>query len=71
MLSEEFRELFLADLREKAKARPKVAVGKKRPRQIITPSSLKEKVPWWKVAPVLVHVCIVTGKVLVNRWPLE
>lgn len=68
---DEFQELFFSDLREKAKARPKQAVGKKKPRCLILPSSFKETTPWWRVAPPVVHVCIITGRVFVNRWPLE
>ncbi|MEW6274940.1 MAG: helix-turn-helix domain-containing protein [Bacillota bacterium] len=64
-------QAFREEVREKAKARPKVAVGKKRPRQLITPSCFREVIPWWKVAPPLVWVDIFTGRVLVNRWPLE
>ncbi|RJQ26658.1 MAG: hypothetical protein C4589_09455 [Peptococcaceae bacterium] len=69
LAKEEFRELFLEDLREKKKARPKQAIGKKRPRTIITPSDLKEKVPWWRAAPSILHVDITTGRVLV--WLLD
>lgn len=72
MLSkEEFRELFLADLREKAKARSKQTVAKKKPRMIVTPSDFKKYTPWWRTAPPVVWVNIPTGQVLVNRWPLE
>ncbi|SHF69580.1 hypothetical protein SAMN02745218_02903 [Desulfofundulus australicus DSM 11792] len=59
-------QVFREDIQEKAKARPKVVVGKKRPRQLITLSG-----PWWREAPPVVHVCIISGRVLVNRWPLE
>ncbi|MDK2887930.1 MAG: hypothetical protein PWP72_808 [Thermoanaerobacter sp.] len=59
-------KVFHEEAREKVKCRPKTAVGKKKPRHLITPSG-----PWWREAPPLVHVCIVTGQVLVHRWPLE
>jgi hypothetical protein len=74
---EDFREIFYTDLREKRLARPKQIIGKKKPGKVVTPSDLKPvsapgKTPaWWKVAPALVHVDIVTGQVLLNRWPLE
>lgn len=64
-------QVFREEVQEKAKARPKAAIDKKRPRQFVTPSSFKEVAPWWKVAPALVWVNIFTGQVLVNRWPLE
>jgi len=64
-------KVFREEAREKAKARPKVVVGKKRPRQVITLSSFKEVTPWWRTAPSLVWVDIPTGQVLINRWPLE
>lgn len=38
-------EVFREEVREKARCRPKQAIGKKRPRQLITPSSFKEAVP--------------------------
>ena len=57
---------FHEDIREKAKCRPKVVVGKKRPRQVITLSG-----PWWTTAPPVVLVNIPTGQVLIYRWPLE
>jgi hypothetical protein len=63
--------VFCEEVREKAKARPKAAIGKKRPRCLITPSSFKEPTPWWKAAPAVVWVDIVTGRVLVFRWPLQ
>jgi hypothetical protein len=80
--------ILQADIREKARARPKGAgaVGKKRPSRLITPSALvgKDKgrsrgrsrnspgtsLPWWLAAPPLVWVDIITGEVLMFRWPL-
>ncbi|MBE3585824.1 MAG: helix-turn-helix domain-containing protein [Thermoanaerobacter sp.] len=58
---------FYEDVKQKAAARPKVVVGKKRPRQLVTLSAG----PWWREAPAVVWVDIITGQVLVNRWPLE
>ncbi|MCL6447850.1 MAG: hypothetical protein K6U04_06805 [Armatimonadetes bacterium] len=71
LVSREEFQTFFEDLWEKAKARPKQAIGKKKPRQLITPSSFKELTPWWKAAPDILWVNILTGQVLVNRWPLE
>ncbi|GEM_PF-4293477 len=63
--------VFREDCKEKAKARPKQAVSKKRPRVIIAPSDFKEKIPWWEVVPPILRVNIITGRVLVFRWPLQ
>lgn len=62
---------FYEDIKQKAAARPKVTTGKKKPRCIVMPSSLRGAAPWWREAPAVVHVCIVTGRVLAFRWPLE
>ncbi|RKO67037.1 helix-turn-helix domain-containing protein [Desulfofundulus salinus] len=62
---------FHEDIREKAKARPRQAIGKKKPRQLITPSCFRGVTPWWTIAPPVVLVDIPTGQVLVYRWPLE
>ncbi|SHF69139.1 Homeodomain-like domain-containing protein [Desulfofundulus australicus DSM 11792] len=59
-------KVFREEAREKAKCRPKTAVGKKKPRQLITLSG-----PWWREAPAVVRVDIITGQILAFRWPLE
>lgn len=64
-------QAFREDIQEKAAARPKVTTGKKRPRCIVMPSSLRGAAPWWTIAPPVVRVNIPTGRVLVYRWPLE
>jgi transposase len=62
---------FREEVAEKAKARPKVSTGKKRPRCIVMPSSLRGAAPWWTIAPPVIRVVISTGEILSYRWPLE
>jgi len=62
--------VFYEDIRQKAKTRPKVAVGKVRPRTLVLPPDTGP-LPWWKVARPIVWVDIAADKVLVFHWPLE
>lgn len=64
-------QVFREDIKQKAAARPKVTTGKKRPRCIVMPSSLRGAAPWWTIAPPVVRVVISTGEILSYRWPLE
>ncbi|MCL6449060.1 MAG: hypothetical protein K6U04_13095 [Armatimonadetes bacterium] len=68
----EIDRMLADDNREKRKARGGQFVGKKSPRMLVLPSHLEGRgPPWWRTAPPVVWVNIVTGEVYVNRWPLE
>lgn len=69
---EEVERLLAEDIREKRRARGGQFVGKKSPRVLILPGHLEDKraPPWWQIAPPVVWVNIVTGEVLLNRWPV-
>lgn len=70
-LTSDAAQAFCEEVKEKSLARPKRAVGKVRPRSIVTPSSFRETIPWWRICPPLVVVDIPSGQVLIFRWPLE
>jgi hypothetical protein len=67
--------LLAEDNRLKRQARGGQFCGKKSPRLLITPSSLRgrsrEPPHSWLTAEPIVYVNIVTGEVLIFRWPLE
>lgn len=62
--------LLAQDNREKRQAKGGQAVGKKRPRALVMPSTLTGGRPYSGLsAPPIVKVCIVTGRILIWRWP--
>ncbi|MGQ9532570.1 MAG: hypothetical protein ACUVTQ_07175 [Desulfotomaculales bacterium] len=64
----EIVQLLAEDNREKRMARGGRAVGKERPQVLRLPSSLAPA--WWRAAPAIVRVNIITGEILVFAWPL-
>lgn len=69
---ENIDRLFYEDARDKRRARGGQFVGKKSPRVLVLPSAMEGRgPPWWTQAPDIVWVNIITGEVLLNRWPLE
>ncbi|MEW6172945.1 MAG: hypothetical protein AB1510_07745 [Bacillota bacterium] len=72
---DEAREAYLEELAACREVLPRRSGAGREGRVSVTmPSDLtggKAREPWWKVTPPLVKVDLVTGKVLVFRWPLE
>lgn len=69
-MNEEAAGIFYEYIRQKSKTRPKVPVGKFRPKRIVLPPDTGPLL-WWREARPIVWVDIVSGRVLVFRWPLE
>jgi hypothetical protein len=73
VLTVDVERMLAEDARFKRQCRGGLAVGKKRPGSLIMPSSLTGRSPpySWRDSPPLVKVSIVTGEILIFRWPLE
>jgi len=71
---DETLDCWLEDQRAKRlAARRPSATAKVRPTALRLPSDLEQKrqQAWWRTAPPVVKVDIVTGEVLVWRWPVQ